>query len=302
MKKYEQELCQKEGLKYDAASKVFSVKKGDYSFMITRSQYFYILSVSVDGAMGIDGQAVREALKGNKILGLISIQGRRMNFQVKSGMTAKKTMENISQGIELLTQEVLLRQGYRNVCSHCGKATETAAYVVNGAEQLLCEDCFHLQGQAFAVGQAQKGKESFVGGLVGAFLGSLVGVAAILLLSQLGYIAIASGVVMGVCATKGYELLGRKLSKKGIVVSILLMFVMTVFAHRLDWTIEVVKELHWPFSATFINMSSLVEDFNITRDYYTDLVLLLGFTLVGAIPVTLSANNRRKLAGTAYRI
>lgn len=60
----------------------------------------------------------------------------------------------------------------------------------------------------------QQKKENAVGGIVGALPGSLVGVLCIILLSQMGYVAAVSGVVMAVGVLKGYELLGGKVSKK----------------------------------------------------------------------------------------
>ncbi len=51
-------------------------------------------------------------------------------------------------------------------------------------------------------------KENVLAGLVGAFLGSLIGVACIVGIGQMGYVASISGLVMAVCAIKGYSLLG----------------------------------------------------------------------------------------------
>ena len=60
---------------------------------------------------------------------------------------------------------------------------------------------------------AQK-KENIVGGIVGALLGSLLGMLSVLILSQLGYVAALSGVIMAVCVLEGYEMLGGKLTKR----------------------------------------------------------------------------------------
>ena len=78
-----------------------------------------------------------------------------------------------------------------------------------------------------------------IGGIVGALVGSLLGVACIVILSQLGYVAALSGVVMAVCTLKGYEIGSGKLSKRGIVISVILMLVMTYVGDRLDWAITV---------------------------------------------------------------
>ena len=51
----------------------------------------------------------------------------------------------------------------------------------------------------------EKKRENVPAGIVGAFLGSLIGVACAVLIGQLGYVASISGLVMAVCALKGYE-------------------------------------------------------------------------------------------------
>ena len=59
----------------------------------------------------------------------------------------------------------------------------------------------------------------------------------VLILSQLGYVAALSGVIMAVCVLKGYEMLGGKLTKKAVVISAVIMILMTYFADRVDWAI-----------------------------------------------------------------
>ena len=80
-------------------------------------------------------------------------------------------------------------------------------------------------------------KENIVAGVVGAFLGSLIGVVCTVVIGQLGYVAAISGLIMAVCALKGYELLGGTLSKKGVAVSAVLILAMTWFAHQASWAI-----------------------------------------------------------------
>ena len=76
---------------------------------------------------------------------------------------------------------------------------------------------------------------------MGAFLGSLIGAGAIILLGQLGYVAALSGIAMAICAIKGYELLGGKLSTKGIISSIIVMIIMVYVGNRIDWSISVAN-------------------------------------------------------------
>ena len=75
--------------------------------------------------------------------------------------------------------------------------------------------------------EKEEPRDNVIAGTVGAFLGSLIGVACIVLVSKLGYVAAISGVVMVVCAIKGYAMLGGQFSKRGAVISGLMIIVMT---------------------------------------------------------------------------
>lgn len=126
-------------------------------------------------------------------------------------------------------------------------------------------------------------------GTVGAFLGSLIGVACIVIMGQLGYVASLSGVVMAVCALKGYELLGGKLTKVGVVISAALLMAMTYFAYRLDYAIAVAKvyEIGIPESFSLIGLLVQVEDID-PGAFWGNLAMLYLFTLVGAVPTIIS--------------
>ena len=132
-------------------------------------------------------------------------------------------------------------------------------------------------------------KENMIAGTVGAFLGSLLGVACIVLLGQLGYVAVLSGLVMGVCTLKGYELLGGTLSKKGAVISSLLILLMTFFAHRLDWAISVAQVYEAGIPDAFRSIDYLIEGGAIEAGtYWGNLAMLYLFVLVGAVPTIVS--------------
>ena len=98
-------------------------------------------------------------------------------------------------------------------------------------------------------------EEHMLAGLVGAFLGSLLGVAAIVFIGQLGYVAAISGLIMAVCALKGYELLAGRLSRKGAVIACLLILVMTYVGNHLDFAVTVALaadvNVFWAFQGIY---------------------------------------------------
>ena len=154
---------------------------------------------------------------------------------------------------------------------------------------------------------AQK-KENIVGGIVGALLGSLLGMLSVLILSQLGYVAALSGVIMAVCVLKGYEMLGGKLTKKAVVISAVIMILMTYFADRVDWAIilfnqgggaeagyslfECYRLIPAALSAEIIDMGS----------YIGNLVLQYLFVALGAIPTVIGKMKQKKEEGIIARL
>lgn len=156
-------------------------------------------------------------------------------------------------------------------CKHCGSE------VTEGTER--CESC------GFPVKAAEK-RENVVTGIVGALIGAVIGALCIILLSQLGYIASVSGLVLAVCTLKGYELLGGKLSGKGIVMCMLLMLITPYIADRIDWAIVIIGE--WAdygvtFGEAFAAVPELLADGSIEMGtYIKTLLMIYGFALLGA--------------------
>lgn len=126
-------------------------------------------------------------------------------------------------------------------------------------------------------------RESVLLGVTGAFLGSLIGVVSIVILGQLGYVASFSGVIMAVCAVKGHELLGGRISKKGSVIVCILIFLMTYFGHKLNYAISAMRWLDVDIFTAYQGLEDIFDaGYLNTIAYWFNLVILYIFTLVGA--------------------
>lgn len=139
--------------------------------------------------------------------------------------------------------------------------------------------------------EREKSRDNVIAGTVGAFLGSLIGVACIVILSKLGYVAAVSGVVMAVCAIKGYALLGGKLSRRGAVISGLLILVMTYIATKLCFALAVMEVAteEVSFFLVYQSIGRFLEDGELRRIFLGELALQYLFTLVGGIPTLISS-------------
>ena len=130
-----------------------------------------------------------------------------------------------------------------------------------------------------------KAPENVVLGILGALIGALLGGASIILLSQLGYIASISGFILAFCTLKGYELLGKGLSTKGLVVCVVVMLVTPFVADWLDWGILVYKSLA-DYGVTFAEslqiLPELFADGTISMgEYLKNLGMIYLFVIIG---------------------
>lgn len=107
-----------------------------------------------------------------------------------------------------------------------------------------------------------------------------------MLVNQFGYIASISGVVMGVCALKGYQILGKKMSLKGIIICVILMLLMVYISNWFSYAVAVAQVYKADIVSSFLAVPELIKEGAIESDaYYKDLLMLYVFTAIGAVPV-----------------
>lgn len=128
-------------------------------------------------------------------------------------------------------------------------------------------------------------KENVLLGTIGALAGCLIGTALIIVLSMMGYVASISGLVMGICALKGYALLAKKMSVKGLVITAILMIAMVYLSHIVSYGIAVAEVFEVDIiTGTFAVPMLLAEEGINAGMYYKDLIMLYVFTALGAVP------------------
>lgn len=132
-------------------------------------------------------------------------------------------------------------------------------------------------------------KENVPAGIVGAFLGGIIGSLLIVLIGLLGFVASIGGVAVAVTTLTGYEKFAKKLSVRGIVISVIVMIIIITFITRLEWTIDICMEMSEyggdisPL-AVFLNMHAILKEFDCVAEYVKEIVVLFIFTAIGAVP------------------
>lgn len=245
-------------------------------------------------------KSIKKSVEGVRAAGI-----ERSNILFTVGGASKNkiiaNLINASFGVTAYLREC----GYVDVCECCGHPVEKMGiYNISGGVSFLCDDCYSRISRSIQQAAARdfETEENVIGGVFGAFIGSLFGIVALIVIGQMGYVAVVSGVIMGFCTIKGYEQLGKKLSTKGIMVSCILMIVMTYLGVKIDWCLTIANEMHKDFYDVFAYFWDLVD---VADAYSTIAVGLLEayvFSAVGAVPTVLGCINKRKQAFNAYQI
>lgn len=164
-------------------------------------------------------------------------------------------------------------------CMKCGTELQEGS--------AFCDYCGTVQKELDTV--TTRKKSNLAAGFVGALIGSVIGGAAIILVSRLGFVAGICGLILAVCTLKGYEIMGGTLDKTGLLVCLALMVITPYVADRLDWALLLMED----YKATYNESLSLGFAFSLIPDllsegaiemetYATNLGMVYVFTVLGA--------------------
>lgn len=168
-------------------------------------------------------------------------------------------------------------------CSYCGYAT-------NPAPQTPYQNPYYNPAES-----ALAPKGNVLLGTLGALIGSLLGVAAIVIFFQMDIVASLSGLILALCTLKGYEILGKKLSNVGIVICIVIMLAAPILAYMLDGAIYFTKEWDMNFMDSFKFVVELVKSGAVTiGDMMEDLAMVYVFAALGGVGTIVNAFKANK--------
>lgn len=295
------------GLRMDESSgNLFGVRYGYHVCIVTaeaaNNRFTICYSASRAGTMP-DQNELKRACK--EVPSLVDCAAARYQivFTAKpNGFSRKKSLENLAEALDE-SNRILRERSYQDCCQGCGQVTATATCMVGSTPAHICQECY--TAQLASAGQRKEAEaeklENVPAGIVGALAGSLVGVLAIVLLSQIGFVAAISGLIMAVCTIKGYEKLGGKLSKKSVVICVIVMALMVYVGDRINWALIVVRDLQASFIDGFRAVPGLLSMGMIEPGvYYGSLAMVYLFTVVGAFPTIKNALAIRAAKNSVY--
>ncbi len=294
------------GFSYDEFTNTIYGSRDGYEFLVYASdqRYPYLLTITTSvrsAGMALGKDEMTQFRKSVAPVSGITQKDSLITVVNKSQKDQSKLCSDLGNTIGALT--ALLRgKNYAPCCQTCGASGQTVGFMLETARLHLCAECAARTKSENEV-KAQKRQQrnvNIVGGIIGAVLGSLIGVLCIVLLGMLGYVAAISGIVMAFCTLKGFDKLGGKLTPVGIVISCVIMIGMTYFGNRLDWGIEIYKELQGYFEydmsvwQAFRAVPALVREADAMGDYIASFAQQMLFVVVGAVPTVISITREQR--------
>ena len=268
-----------------------------FPIIIEKSNPYYLITVNAVSEEDENNAALSSYVgtlkdSNNKIIDI-----RRYAYSIRITVNEKKS-KNLAEtlnGILNAVLDYLKDQNYAGCCEESGAMNSNIeVYEINGHPHYLCAESADGIYQSLKSTQESvlAEKSQLIPGIVGALFGSLIGVALWVIIYRLGFISALAGMVMGVCSLKGYELLGKKLDTKGVIVCIVIMLGMVYLANKLAWTLDaysVLKQYDWSFSECFREMNYILDTLDLTGDYIRDLVMGYALTALGSFSLIWNA-------------
>ena len=208
------------------------------------------------------------------------------------------------------------------ICPNCGSELKPgASFCVSCGSPVSAPAPAPAPQQPVTITTEPAKQENFAKGLIGALIGALVGGAAIFLLGKAEMVASFSGLVLAFLTFFLYEKMGGGLSKKGLIVCVLLIVVTPFLAYNLLYAnqiTEVFKEIiaNAGFSPeqgvafinhqfgtemseisefeTLGNLSQLLKVSDAADAYWGDIAQLYLYTGLGAVALIASKFSKKK--------
>ena len=298
------------GLQFDGEARVMYGEREGFLLVIEGAQTKNVFTISLSVKQGSEGDLIEdseilwnELKEQSKAINAISSDGYLTSIVVKGGMIKGKAVETLWTAIQDIV-DFLLNHQFVQVNAETGEEGPIGLYQIGDAIFLIDDATFRAyQAEVQDTVEAYEArKENFLLGIVGAVIGVLIGGAVALLVARLGYVSVLAGIALGFCTIKGYEILGKKLTKKGVVVSAVLMILTVFLVNQLDNVLFFMDEYALPFDVTWGLFNEETFKGNVPENYFLELGKLAVFTLGGAWISVQSALEGKKNRAIARKI
>ncbi len=265
--------------------------RGYYVTVNTAENGMYIINISAHSESDPGNAALRDFIESRKNVTnqIQSVNVSNNNASIVSTRTflIKKVPAHLNEAIMPII-DFLESNRYVSGCMQCGtQMSDVDCYDINGSHRYLCSDCAVKIESALSDKKQDvlANKSNLIPGIVGALLGSMLGCLVYFLIWQLGYIAAIAGLITAVCTFKGYEMFGKVIDKKGVIVCVLVIIFSVFFANQIVWAYDAFKAYKDDgigFFECFRYINDVVKLNELTGQYYGNLAMAYLMTLLGS--------------------
>lgn len=124
-------------------------------------------------------------------------------------------------------------------------------------------------------------KDNIFLGVVGAIFGALIGSLLWILIGQVGFIAGIAGYAIVYCSIKGYGMLGKFISKRGIAICVVLSLCMICVSEYVSLGITIYREIQTDYYMTILDAFKLIPHLMQDNEVKVELMknLVIGYGL-----------------------
>ena len=298
------------GLQFDSEARVMYGEREGFLLVIEGTETKNVFNISFSVKQGSEGDLIEdgeilwnELKEQSKAINAISFDGYLTSIVVKGGMTKGKAVETLWIAIQDIV-DFLLNHQFVQVNAATGEQEPIGLYQIGDAIFLIDDTTFRAyQAEVQDTVEAYEAREeNFLLGIIGAVIGAIIGGAVAFFVARLGYVSVLAGIALGFCTIKGYEILGKKLTKKGVLVSAILMVLTVLLVNQLDYILFLMDEYSLPFDVSWSLFNEETFKGNFPENYFLELGKLAVFTLGGAWISVRSALEGKKNRAIARKI
>lgn len=253
-------------------------------------------------------QELAAAMKTNGIYGNAAFSKNTLIITLSHAVTAVKYAVMARELVDICTR-FFYSHNMPTCCAVCGSADPSTALIQLEEEySFICNNCY-MQLESSLIerkSQALQKKSNIVLGIVGAFIGAIVGGALWVLVAQLGYISGIVGLAIAALTIYGFEKLGGRLTVPGVIISIIMIIATVYVAGNISFALDIKAmlkeyyEMDYSFATCYQMIPDVLAlDSEILGGYVKDLLMGYIFTLIASV-YTIRASFKK--ATGAYKL
>ena len=219
---------------YESDGVIYGTKDG-YAFCVARHEGLGVyVTALLAGTEAVSIDTVTDFVRANKEEYRLYGKPKMSDISITIELNKSFGVAKVEEVINFLPvfASFLKESGLKPGCVGCRKEGLYDFYSVEDTFVCLCDDCAAAMSEEKDEEIQLSSQGSRVSGVIGAFLGGLVGTIPWIILSLLGYVASLGGLAISFAAFYGYKLLKGRLDSRAfiIVINILVVVVMTFVA------------------------------------------------------------------------